>query len=248
MTERMKISVILPTYNEKGNIVELINEIIKELSTIEVEREIVVVDDNSPDGTGRIVQDAFSGDKSVKVFIRTQERGLATAVRYGVEKSSGNFIAVMDTDFNHDPKMLPQMMEFLKHYDVISGSRFTMGGGMEPTYRYIGSFFYNMFIRIILRTQIQDNLSGFFSMRKDKLLSLNFDKIFYGYGDYFTRLLYISEKQNYKILEVPVYYRIRKSGQSKTNLGKVFLKYTIALMKFRITTLLERISKNKKVA
>ena len=248
MTENVKISVILPTYNEKGNIVELINEIIKELSTIEVEREIVVVDDNSPDGTGRIVQDAFSGDKSVKVFIRTQGRGLATAVRYGVEKSSGNFIAVMDTDFNHDPKMLPQMIEFLKHYDVISGSRFTMGGGMEPTYRYIGSFFFNMFIRIILRTQIQDNLSGFFSIRKEKLLSLDFDKIFHGYGDYFTRLLYLSEKQNYKILEVPVFYQIRKSGQSKTNLVKVFLKYTIALMKFRITTLLERISKNKKVA
>jgi len=243
MTEKIKVSVILPTYNEKGNIVELIREITKELSTIEVEREIVIVDDSSPDGTGVIVRDAFSNDNSVKVFIRTEGRGLATAVRYGIEKSSGNFIAVMDTDFNHDPKMLPQMIEFLKHYDVISGSRFTMGGGMEPTYRYIGSFIFNMFIRIILRTQIQDNLSGFFSIRREKLFSLDFDRIFYGYGDYFTRLLYLAEKQKYKILEVPVFYQLRKSGESKTNLASVFLKYAVSLLKFRTATLLDRIKK-----
>jgi len=246
MTEKIKVSVILPTYNEKGNIVELINEITKELSRMEVAREIVIVDDNSPDGTGGIVQDAFSNNNSVKVLIRTEERGLATAVRYGVEKSSGNFIAVMDTDFNHDPKMLPQMIEFLKHYDVISGSRFTMGGGMEPWYRYIGSFCFNMLVRIILRTQIQDNLSGFFSIRREKLLSLDLDKIFHGYGDYFTRLLYLAEKQNFKILEVPVFYQLRKSGESKTNLAPVFFRYTIALIKFRIATLLDRISNNKK--
>lgn len=228
-----KVSVILPTYNEKGNIIELINEIEEQLSLIKVEKEIVVVDDNSPDETGKIVLDAFANDNGVKVFIRKEERGLATAIRYGIEKSTGDFIVVMDTDFNHDPKMIPQMVEFLKYYDVIGGSRFTLGGGMKPVYRYLGSFFYNLFIRIILRTQIQDNLSGFFSIRRDKLFSLDFDKIFFGYGDYFFRLLFYALKEKCKILETPVFYQSRKTGESKTNLLPVLFRYTIALLKFR---------------
>ncbi|MFA4955714.1 MAG: glycosyltransferase [Candidatus Methanoperedens sp.] len=234
MEKVKKVSVILPTYNEKGNIVELINEIFKHLSTIEIEKEIVVVDDNSPDGTGNIVQLTFAKDKDVKICIRNKDRGLATAIRYGIENSTGDVIVVMDTDFNHDPKMLPQMVKFLEYHDVIGGSRFTMGGGMEPTYRYLGSYFFNLGIRIILNTQIQDNLSGFFSIRREKLLLLDFDKIFFGYGDYFFRLLYYAKKETFSMLEIPVVYQLRKSGESKTNLTKVLYKYMVALMKLRI--------------
>lgn len=226
-----KVSVILPTYNEKGNIIELINDIEEQLSLIKVEKEIVVIDDNSPDESGKIVLAAFANDKSVKVFIRKEDKGLATAIRFGIEKSTGDSIIVMDTDFNHDPKMIPQMIEFLKYYDVIGGSRFTFGGGMKPLYRYLGSFFYNMLIRIILHTQIQDNLSGFFSMRREKLFLLNFDNIFFGYGDYFFRLLFYAKKKKYNILEIPVFYQLRKTGESKTNLLPVLLRYTGALLK-----------------
>ena len=233
MEASKKVSVILPTYNEKGNIIELVMKIKEQLDLINVEKEIIVVDDNSPDQTGKIVLDAFTDDRSVKVLIREKERGLATAIRHGIEKSTGDFIVVMDTDFNHDPEMIPQMVEFLKYYDVIGGSRFTLGGGMKPVYRYLGSFFFNMFIRIILHTQIQDNLSGFFSAKRDKLFSLQFDKIFFGYGDYFFRLFFYAEKENLKILETPVFYQSRKSGESKTNLLPVLFRYTKALLKFR---------------
>ena len=229
----MKVSVILPTYNEARNIVELINEILEHLSLATDEIEIVVVDDNSPDNTGKIARDTFSKDERVKVFIRTEEKGFATAIRHGMEKSTGDIIVIMDTDFNHNPKMLPQMVKFLEFYDIIGGSRFTMGGGMEPVFRYLGSFFYNMLIRIVLRTQIQDNLSGFFAMRREKLFALDFDKIFFGYGDYFFRLLFYAQRKNYKILEIPVVYQLRKYGKSKTNLISVFIKYSVALLKLR---------------
>lgn len=229
-----KVSVILPTYNEKGNIIELVDEIIGQLSLMNIEIEIVVVDDNSPDNTGKLVQDRFFDDEGVKVFIRTEERGFATAIRYGIEKSSGDIIVVMDTDFNHDPKMLPQLVKFLEYYDIVIGSRFTVGGGMDDTFRYFGSFVYNMFIRIILHTQIQDNLCGFFAIHREKVFALDFEKIFFGYGDYFFRLLFYAQKKKFKILEVPTFYQLRKYGESKTNLISVFIEYSIALLKLRI--------------
>lgn len=230
----LKVSVILPTYDEQRNVIELIDIVMTELSPLNVEREIIVVDDNSPDNTGKVVRNRFSDDESVKVFIRTKEKGLATAIRYGIEKSTGDIIVVMDSDFNHDPKLLPQMVDFLDYYDIIVGSRFTLGGGMENTFRYRGSFVYNIFIRIILRTSIQDNLSGFFSIRKKKLFSLNFDKIFFGYGDYFFRLLFYAQRRKLKILEVPVFYQLRKYGKSKTNLISILVRYSVALLKFRL--------------
>lgn len=229
----MKVSVVLPTYNEKGNIVELIDAITEQLLPMNIEKEVIVVDDNSPDGTGKLAQEHFAEKKDVKVFIRTEDRGLATAIRYGIEKSCGDIIVVMDTDFNHDPKVLPQMINFLEYYDIIIGSRFTMGGEMYDNFRYITSYVYNLLIRIILRTQIQDNLSGFFSIRRGLLFSLDFEKIFWGYGDYFFRLLFYSTKSGATILDIPVVYARRRSGESKTRLLSLLVRYTTALIKLR---------------
>ena len=229
----MRVSVILPTYNEKGNIVELIDAITKQLLPMNISRELIVVDDNSRDGTGKLAREHFAENEEVKVFIRTEERGLATAIRYGIEKSSGDIIVVMDTDFNHDPKVLPQMVRFLEYYDIIIGSRFTMGGGMHNNFRYITSYVYNFLIRLLLTTRLQDNLSGFFSARREVLFSLDFEKIFWGYGDYFFRLLFYAEKLGTNILDIPVVYQRRKSGESKTHLLSLLVRYTTALIKLR---------------
>ena len=229
----MKVSVVLPTYNEKGNIVELIKDITEQLSPMNISRELIVVDDNSPDGTGKLVQDHFTENKEVETFIRTDERGLATAIRYGIEKSSGDIIVVMDTDFNHHPKMLPQMIDFLEYYDIIVGSRFTRGGGMYDNFRYMSSYAYNFLIRIILGTRLQDNLSGFFAIRRELLFSLDFQRIFWGYGDYFFRLLFYAETIGASILDIPVVYQRRKSGEPKRRLLSVAIQYTAALMKLR---------------
>lgn len=229
----MKTSIILPTYNEKDNIVELINAIFATLASDSLDFEIVLVDDNSPDGTAEAVRQNFDGNGRVKLFVRTQERGLATAIRYGLEHSDGDILVFMDTDFNHDPAIIPQMIKFLEYYDIIIGSRFVMAGGMEDRFRQYSSLIYNYAIRLLFGTPVHDNLSGFFSIYRDKLESMDLDQIYYGYGDYFIRLLMVAHKRGYNMLEIPVFYRLRVHGHSKTQFLSIFSQYTRALLALR---------------
>lgn len=189
-----------------------------------IEHEVLVIDDNSTDGTGAVVAERFSDSPQVRVFIREEERGLATATMHGIINCAGDTVVVMDSDFNHDPAMLPQMVDFLKYYDLIIGSRFVMGGGMQDVRRYLLSFIYNFFLRLVLRTQAPDNLSGFYAIRREKLLEMDLDRIFHGYGDYFIRLLYIAWQHHLKMLEVPVFYQLRRYGDSKSDFLKIFIK------------------------
>jgi len=228
----MKASIVLPTYKEKDNIVELISAIFAAMPAGQ-DFEVVVVDDNSPDGTAEAVRASFGNDPRVKLFVRTHERGLATALRYGAEKSSGDVLLFMDTDFNHDPAILPQMIKFLEYYDIIIGSRFVMAGGMEDKFRQFSSLLYNYAIRLLFGTPVHDNLSGFFSIKRDHLFALDLDQIYYGYGDYFIRLLMVAHKRGYKMLEVPVFYRLRMHGHSKTQFVSIFTQYTQALLTLR---------------
>jgi len=116
----------------------------------------------------------------------------------------------------------------------VIGSRFVMGGGMEDLLRYYLSFAYNFAVRVTLRTQIQDNLSGLFAARRDTLRLFDFDRIFYGYGDYFIRLLLVAWRRKLRMLEVPVYYQLRRHGQSKTAFWGVFTQYTRAVISARL--------------
>lgn len=229
----MKASIILPTYNERDNILELIAAIRHHVVPAGLDYEIIVVDDSSPDGTATVVQEAYPDAPDIKVMIR-QERGLATAIKHGILNAAGEILVVMDTDFNHDPKMICQMVKFLEYYDLIIGSRFVMGGGMEDKTRYYFSFLYNLFIRMMFRTQVQDNLSGFFSIYRSTLMAMDIDHIFYGYGDYFIRLLITAWRRRLAMLEVPVFYRLRMHGHSKTQFLKTFWQYTISVLRLRI--------------
>lgn len=231
----MHISVVLPTFNERGNIVDLIDAIESSVAPVAESVQIVVVDDNSPDGTADLVrQRAQKPGSDIDLYVRTEEHGLATAIKRGVDRCQGDVVIVMDTDFNHDPRMIPQMVELLKYYDVIIGSRFVMGGGMEEELRYRLSFLYNLFVRIIIRTQVQDNLSGFFAMRRDKLMALEPGRIFQGYGEYFIRLLYLAWRKNYKMLEVPVFYVLRRHGKSKSRFLHMLRDYTMCVLDLRL--------------
>ena len=245
-----EVSIILPTYNERDNICDLIDAIDRELTPSQNHFEVLVMDDNSPDGTAQVVTEWYGIDRDerqsgvavtplgggrVRLHVRTQDKGLANSIRDGLERADGRTLVVMDTDFNHDPAMIPQMVDFLRYYDLVIGSRFVMRGGMEDQGRYWASFFYNFFIRMLLHTQIQDNLSGFFAVRRDRFFKLApmFDKIFYGYGDYFIRLLLVAWRNNWKILEVPVFYILRRHGDSKTGFWSIFRDYTKAVLKLR---------------
>jgi dolichol-phosphate mannosyltransferase len=230
----MKISVILPTYNEKESILLLIREISEILSAESDDFEIVIVDDNSPDGTYSLVQKEFAGNTHVVPLLRTTERGLASAILHGIRNASGDTVVVMDTDFNHPPNLIPLMVKITEYFDIAVGSRYVIGGGMETSkFRYLGSKIFNKCIHYSLGVKTTDNLSGFFAFKKRVLEGLNLEAIFYGYGDYFIRFLYVMQKQKRFILEIPVVYKDRKGGLSKTNLKKELLRYSATVMKIR---------------
>ena len=230
----MKTSVILPTYNERENIIELIEALHQILGPEDFAYELIVVDDNSPDGTADAVRETYGDDPCVTLYVRTEGKGLATAIRYGIERASGEVVVCMDTDFNHDPAMIPQMAAFLAYYDLIIGSRFVMRGGMEDRFRHYASLIYNLGIRFMFRTPVHENLSGFFAMNRGKLLSMDLDAIFYGFGDYFIRLIMVAWGRGYNMLEVPVFYRLRLHGHSKNQFISTFIEYTRALVSLRI--------------
>jgi len=226
----MKISIIIPTYNEKLNICLLIERIIK---IIKKDFEIIIIDDNSPDKTAKEVKIRFRNKKQVKVFIRKKERGLATAILYGINKAKGEIIVGMDADFNHPPKLIPRLIEAVKNSDLVVASRFIKGGGMEDRLRYFFTYLFNFFLKHILGFPTMDNMSGFYAIKKEKLNLLPLKKIYRGYGEYHLSLVWYAKKMGFNIKEIPVFYPKRKFGKSKSNLIKMFFNYLLVSLRLK---------------
>lgn len=224
----IKLSVVLPTFNEKDNIIPLIKRLHSLLKRIGA-YEIIVVDDNSPDGTPQVVNNF--DHNSVRLIVRKNNRGLAKAIFAGLKKAQGEIIIVMDSDFNHNPNLIPQMITYLEYYDLIIGSRFVYGGGMYDSKRESYSYIFNLFIKIILRTRVHDNLSGFFAITRTALFKLPLNQIFHGYGDYFIKLVYFAKRKKYTILEIPAWYSIRPHGESKSKFITMLIGYTNTVLK-----------------
>lgn len=226
------VSVILPTYNESGNIVRLINAVAENIPP-EWDYEILVVDDNSPDKTLDVVIHAFGNDPRIVPILRTEDRGFAKSIRAGIEKARNERIVVMDSDLTHDPVEIPKLLHVGDVYDLVSGSRFCAGGRMVDTSHYLLSMAYNWLLRLLIRTQVQDNLGGYFTARRDILLSLPLDEIFFGYGDYYFRLLHFVQRSGFTIVEVPAAYLLRSEGKSKSNWGRMFITYTTGAIRLK---------------
>lgn len=227
--------MILPTYNEAGNIIGLVEEILANIPS-DVEPEILIVDDDSPDNTYTVAKNAFATNPAVRLILRTEDRGFAKSIREGIEQASGDFVIVMDTDFTHDPVEIPRLLHIARIYDIVSGSRFCAGGNMQDKTHYLSSLAYNWLLRAMLHTQLQDNLGGYFVMKRETILSLPLDEIFHGYGDYFFRLLYFAQRRGLKVIEIPAIYRVRTYGSSKSNFLKMLFSYSRAAMQLRLSS------------
>ena len=147
----MDITIVLPTYNEKDNIVILVNKITKILKRYS-KKEIIIVDDSSEDGTYEIVKKKFKGKKNIKVFLRKKYPSLGKAIGYGIKKSKGKLIIVMDTDLTHNPIMLLKLIRHSKKYDLVSASRYVKGGSMYSFFHYMFSLIFNFFLTILLQS------------------------------------------------------------------------------------------------
>ncbi|MBF0422081.1 MAG: glycosyltransferase [Magnetococcales bacterium] len=229
-----KISVILPAYNERDNLLQLIPAIQYELHGRNL--EIILVDDNSPDGTADAIREAFSGVPEVRLIVRTEGKGFARSILHGIRESTGDIIIVMDSDFNHQPHYLPFMVDALKYYDLVTGSRFLIGGLMSPRSRHLLSWLFNVCVRLVTGGSITDNLYGFFSCRRGILFRYEkkFDVIFEGFGEYYIRLLYwIQQDGDVTILQFPAINGTRRAGEKNSSFVKLFLSYMAATIACR---------------
>lgn len=227
---RAKVCVILPTYNERDNIIPLINAIHQVLDS--VNHEILVVDDCSSDGTFESV--ARMNDSAVRVFSRRQNRSLAAAIRYGLQRAEGESIVVMDSDFNHPPRYLPFMIRSLERHNAVFASRFLSAGGAEDhRARYFLSALFNMCTRFFIGLKASDGFYGFFAIKKDIVDPRDYDDIFYGHGDYCLRLLYYLQKKNISIFEFPAVNGKRRAGRRKMGFPYMFYIYCRAVIRLK---------------
>lgn len=230
----MSVSVVLPTYNESHNIIQLLKEI---LTVIPKTAECLVIDDNSPDGTGKLVKKTFAGNRCVRIFIRKKERGLGTAILFGLERTRQPLVILMDSDFNHQPRYLPLFLKHLLKYDLVCGSRYVKGGDMPETpLRFWGSFIFNLYIRLLIHSPVKDSLSGFVALRKSVLKRLTSGEkqaIFSGFGEWYIRLLWWGKNQGLRIKEVPVKYGSRLGDASKMNFARSIVDYTKTVLQLK---------------
>ena len=235
-----KISIIIPTYNERGTIAPLVNRItntIQESTASDTELEIIIVDDNSPDGTGEIYQSLSNQDPAIRVIIRTDKRSLASAVKLGIMESEGDIIVIMDADSSHNPTLIPALVVPITDgkADIVVASRFVEGGKMVSDLRHIwGSKLLNAFTRTLLRIPIKDVTGGFLCLRKDILKNLDLDAIFRGHGDYCFVLLHDLCNQGWHTQEIPFTYHNRETGFSKTKFFRAGFSYGARALRIRL--------------
>jgi len=205
-----KLSVVLPTYNEAENIIELIERILR---SSPLPTEVIVVDDNSPDKTWKLVEDM--NQNNIRCIKRLTEKGLASALKTGIQTSRGDYIIWMDADLCMPPEKIPEFLEAIKINDIVIGSRYVKGAkDKRPFIRVVTSRMINLFANLFLNFKIKDWDSGFVMARKNV-----FDKVQLntkGYGEYCVEFLYKCTLKGLKIKELHYIFTNRQKGKSKT--------------------------------
>jgi len=209
-----KLSVILPTYNEKENIEELIRQIYHYVA--EDLYEVIVVDDNSPDGTWEIVKRLQKNFKTLNLIRRVGEKGLPSAIWAGIRKAKGDYVLWMDCDLSHPPKEIPKLLMYIPQYDVVCASRYVKNGKDNRNFKRVAaSRAFSIISNILLGINVKDVTSGFYVVKRKV-----FDKIKLmttGYAEYCIRFVCEAKRRGFKIKEVGYIFVDREKGVSKTD-------------------------------
>ena len=220
-----KVSIIIPTYNESQNILNILKSI-KENLPKNIIAQAVVVDDNSPDHTGKIVENHFKNMKeianyTVDVIHRKAKKGLSSAIISGIQHATGDTIVVIDSDFSHPPQVIPKLIEAIKKYqcDMVIASRYITGGKILgwPTRRKIISKIGTTIAKKGLNISSTDPMSGFFAFKKTIINELNFDAL-----GYKILLEILVKTKGVKVKEIPYTFQDRKLGKSKLDHKTIF--------------------------
>ncbi len=210
--------VIIPTYNERANIPVLVAGLMRHANV-----RVLVVDDNSPDGTGALAEElGRQYDGRVSVLHRTTNRGFGRSYIDGMKRALGEDVDVicqMDADLSHDPAQLPDLLAAVGNADMVIGSRYVPGGTIVnwPFKRHILSRFANTYIRTVTRVSAHDCTSGYRCWKKSALASLPLDAFFSDGYSFLVEMLFVAHRRGCRIAEVPITFVERREGESKVS-------------------------------
>lgn len=217
------VSIILPTYDEAGNIADLVRAV---HAAVSYPHEIIVVDDHSPDGTSRIVADMIARNDvpGLRLETRMQDRGLTKSIWRGIELARGDVIVWMDCDFSMSPSTIPVLLDCVRSgFDIVVGSRFVPGGNYkrgvgwfsadDSALAVILSYFINFFMRWSLFPSFRDYTSGFIASKRRVFQKIRLKG---DYGEYFMDLIVRAILLGFRVTEIPYVCVPRRAGVSKT--------------------------------
>lgn len=214
----MRITVVTPTYNESENLPKLVDALL----ALPLDLSVLIVDDNSPDGTGRIADDlAERNPDHVSVMHRTAKLGLGSAYLQGFRRAfamGAEAVAQMDADFSHDPERLVEMARALETNDVVLGSRYVQGGSVDrrwPIWRKALSAWGNFYARAVLGFPLRDVTTGYRLWRREALESMDLNNIRSGGYVFLVEMAYLAYCLEYRFAQVPIHFQDRRFGQSK---------------------------------
>lgn len=234
----MKTIVIIPTYNELDNLKRLLPEILNEYPWL----SILIVDDNSPDGTANFVEELRDKDKRVNILKRGKKMGLGTAYVAGFKfmLSNGFDAAIqMDADFSHDPQEIKNFLDKIKTHDLVIGSRYTNGVRVVnwPIKRLLLSYFANLYTRIITGMPVKDATGGFKCFKKEVLEAIDLNKIHSNGYSFQIEMNYKAWKKKFRLCEIPITFVDRVHGTSKMS-KKIVYEAVFMVWKLRFKSLI----------
>jgi dolichol-phosphate mannosyltransferase len=214
--EKKKSLVIIPTYNERKNIQILTHQILELYPNM----DILVVDDNSPDGTGDFIKEMGFKDKRIRLIQRPRKMGLGTAYVAGFKymlENNYELAIQMDADFSHDPTEIKTFIELTKENDLIIGSRYIQGVNVInwPMRRLLLSYFANMYTKVITGLPVNDCTGGFKCFKREVLASIDLDSVKSNGYSFQIEMNYRTWKNGFKIIETPIVFTDRTEGHSK---------------------------------
>jgi len=224
----LRTLVALATYNEIENLPTLVDEVLRVLPTADV----LVVDDNSPDGTGRWCDSHAQNEPRLRCLHRPSKQGLGSATlaaaQYAVDQNYDRFVT-LDADWSHDPMYLPELLRATEHADVAIGSRYIASGGIEgwPLHRRVLSRAVNRLSRLLLNLPVQDSSGAFRAYRVAKLKQINLNAMQAAGYAYLEEILWHLNRANATFAEVPITFHQRRAGRSKINLREATAKVAV---------------------
>lgn len=237
----MKIVAVIPTYNEYDNIARLIGEVLAQSPDLQV----LIVDDNSPDGTGELVESLARKNSRIHILRRPGKMGLGSAYCDGFRAAidyGADYIVEMDADFSHDPATIPRFLEMMSDYDLVIGSRYLNGISVVnwPLRRLMLSYFANVYTRIITGLRIADCTSGFKCFRRQVIESIDLSRIRSDGYSFQIEMNFRCVEMGFRVGEIPIIFIDRHSGSSKMS-KRIVREAVLMVWKLKLGSLLKKL-------